>query len=69
MARDMLSLVAYSLPDEWRSLKDCTKNVQDGAYKIGIPIAAKSPHPIKKISCCHIPATFITYHDKILTRI
>tara|TARA_R100000388_G_scaffold45385_1_gene34469 strand:+ start:118 stop:255 length:138 start_codon:yes stop_codon:yes gene_type:complete len=45
MARDMLSLDAYLPPDEWRSLKDCTKNRQDGAYKIGIPIAAKTPYP------------------------
>ncbi len=65
----MLSLVAYLPPDEWRSLKDCTKNRQDGAYKIGIPIAAKTPYPLKKISCCLILALFITYHDKILTRI
>jgi len=63
MARDMLSLVAYLPPNEWRGLKDCTKIVQDGAYKIGTPIAVKSPHPMKKISCCLIPATFITYHD------
>jgi len=45
MARDMLSLVAYLSPDEWRSLKDCTKNRQDGAYKIGIPIATKHHIP------------------------
>ena len=31
MARDMLSLDAYLMPDEWRGLKDCTKNRQDGA--------------------------------------
>jgi len=48
MARDMLSLVAYMMPKEWRDIENCTKNRQDGAYKIGIPIVAKSPYPLKK---------------------
>ena len=48
MARDMLSLDAYSLPDEWQEIKSCTKNRQDGAYKIGTPIVCQNTLPPKQ---------------------
>ena len=48
MTRDMLSLDAYSLPDEWRDIESCTKNRQDGAYKIGIPIVCQNTLPLKQ---------------------
>jgi hypothetical protein len=65
----MLSLDAYMMLKEWRGLKDCTKNRQGDAQKIGIPIAAKTPHPMKKIPCCLILATLLGHIDKIFTRI
>lgn len=59
MARDMLSLDPYWMPDEWRDIERCTKNRQDGAHKIGTPLSAKTPYPQNKNTTWTSPVTHI----------